>query len=148
VSSAGTGTYRITSTIAGVTELQVGSYITMDARYRSVGMTEFGMALSVLSTVISSPRPDLAWCDVGMKSMTKEFGMPAVAQPAGWELMALSEEHGRLERRDGPALKPGDKIELYPSHGCTTINLHDSYFATRNGILEAVWPIAARGKFR
>jgi len=148
VSSAGTGTYRITSTIEGITELQVGSYITMDAKYRSVGITEFNMALTVLSTVISVPRPELAYCDVGMKSMTREFGMPVVADPSGWELTRLSEEHGRLDRVDGSPLKPGDKVELYPSHGCTTVNLHDYYFATRSDILEAVWPIAARGKFR
>lgn len=148
VSSAGTGTYRITSAIPGITELQVGSYVTMDQKYRSVGMTEFDMALTVLSTVISVPRPELAYCDVGMKSMTREFGMPAVARPAGWELTRLSEEHGRLDRIDGPSLAPGDKVVLYPCHGCTTINLHDCYFATRRGVVEAVWPISGRGKFR
>jgi D-serine deaminase-like pyridoxal phosphate-dependent protein len=148
VSSGGTGTYAITPTIAGITEIQAGSYITMDAKYRSVGLTAFDMALTVLSTVISVPRPDLAVCDIGMKSMTKEFGMPVVARPAGWEVLALSEEHGKLQRAGGPALHPGDVIELYPSHGCTTINLHDSCFVTRRGLLEAVWPITARGKFK
>jgi len=33
-----------------------------------------------------------------------------------------------------------------PNHGCTTINLHDEYHVIRRGVLEAVWPIAARGK--
>ena len=26
-------------------------------------------------------------------------------------------------------MKPGDKVEFIVSHGCTTINLHDRYFA-------------------
>ena len=145
VSSSGTGTYEITPTIDGVTEIQAGSYITMDTRYRSVGITGFNLALTVLSTVISVPRPDLALCDVGMKSATKEFGTPGVAHPAGWELTRLSEEHGRLERAGGPPLQIGDKVEFYPSHGCTTINLHDTYFAIRKETLEAKWPVAGRG---
>ena len=146
VSSGGTGTYEITPTIDGITEIQAGSYITMDTRYRSVGITGFNLALTVLSTVISVPRPDLALCDVGMKSATKEFGTPGVAHPAGWELTRLSEEHGRLERAGGPPLQIGDKVEFYPSHGCTTINLHDTYFAIRKGTVEAKWPVAGRGK--
>jgi 3-hydroxy-D-aspartate aldolase len=45
-------------------------------------------------------------------------------------------------------LRPGDKLELLPTHGDTTINLHDRYFALRQGRLEAIWPIAARGRSR
>jgi D-serine deaminase-like pyridoxal phosphate-dependent protein len=37
-------------------------------------------------------------------------------------------------------------VTIVPNHGCTTINLHDHYYVTRRGVLEAVWPIAARGK--
>ena len=40
----------------------------------------------------------------------------------------------------------GAQIEIIPNHGCTTINLHDNYHVIRNGRLEAIWPIAARGK--
>jgi D-serine deaminase-like pyridoxal phosphate-dependent protein len=40
----------------------------------------------------------------------------------------------------------GDRIEFIPSHIDTTINLHDYYYACRNGKLEAIWPVAARGK--
>ena len=53
--------------------------------------------------------------------------------------------------RSGPrpgksSLAVGDKLELVPSHGCTTINLHDRYYAVRKGKVEAVFPILARGK--
>jgi D-serine deaminase-like pyridoxal phosphate-dependent protein len=40
----------------------------------------------------------------------------------------------------------GDRIEFIPSPIDTTINLHDYYYAYRNGKLEAIWPVAARGK--
>jgi D-serine deaminase-like pyridoxal phosphate-dependent protein len=148
VSGGGTGTYKTTPDVAGMTEIQAGSYATMDAKYYSVGITEFGRALTILSTVISVPDPDHAVCDVGLKSATSEFGIPEVKSPQGWRLAGLSEEHGKLERDGGSELHPGDVIEIYPSHGCTTINLHDRYFVHRDGILEAVWPIAGRGRFR
>ena len=146
VSGGGTGTYHITGDYPGVTEVQAGSYATMDAKYESVGV-EFQLALTILTQVISV-KGDFAITDAGKKTMTQEFGMPTVVDPEGWELTKLSEEHGRIERRGGRDLKPGDLVELVPTHGCTTINLHDAYYVTRDGIVEAVWPIAARGKIQ
>jgi D-serine deaminase-like pyridoxal phosphate-dependent protein len=146
VSSAGTGTYDITGHIAGITELQVGSYITMDAQYRNTVGVQFGYGLSVLCTVISTRGSNHAIFDGGLKTMTRDFGMPLCVQPGGWQVTGLSEEHGALKRTDGPPLNPGDKIEIVPNHGCTTINLHDYYHVVRDGRLEAMWPIAARGK--
>ncbi|MBN1399939.1 MAG: DSD1 family PLP-dependent enzyme [Anaerolineae bacterium] len=146
VSGGGTGTYHITGDYPGVTEVQAGSYATMDAKYKSVG-AEFDLALTLLARVISV-RDERVIIDAGMKTMTHEFGMPTVLQPEGWELTKLSEEHGFLEGRGGPPLKPGDTVELVPSHGCTTINLHDAYHVTRDDVVEAIWPIAARGALR
>ncbi len=147
VSAGGTGTYRTTGSYPGVTELECGSYATMDAKYRSVGI-DFEPALSVLAQVISV-RGDHAVIDAGMKTLTHEFGLPEVTAPAGWALTRLSEEHGILTRQEGGApLHPGDRVEIGPSHGCTTINLHDAYTVTRDDRVEAVWPIAARGCVR
>jgi D-serine deaminase-like pyridoxal phosphate-dependent protein len=146
VSSGGTGTHEITGHIPGVTELQSGSYITMDAQYREGVGIKFDYALTVLCTVVSSRDGDHAIIDAGLKTMTRDFGLPIVLNPAGWEVTGLSEEHGYLHRTDGPALKMGDKVEIVPNHGCTTINLHDNYHVIRDGRLEAIWPVAARGK--
>ena len=146
VSSGGTGTCLITGRYPGVTEIQVGSYITMDSQYREeVGM-DFAYGLTVLATVTSVRSPDRVIIDAGLKTVTRDFGLPRVIAPAGWELVDLSEEHGHLRRIGGAALKIGDKVEIVPNHGCTTINLHDEYHVLRQGVLEAVWPIAARGK--
>ncbi|MGC8878753.1 MAG: DSD1 family PLP-dependent enzyme [Anaerolineae bacterium] len=146
VSGGGTGTYFITGRYPGVTELQVGSYITMDSQYREVVGIDFAYALTVLATVIRVHGDKRAIVDAGMKTMTRDFGMPLVLEPPGWKVTALAEEHGFLERLDGPPLKRGDKVKIVPNHGCTTINLHDHYYVIRRGILEAIWPIAARGK--
>ncbi len=146
VSSGGTGTYFITGVYPGVTELQVGSYITMDGQYRQEVGIDFAYGLTLLSTVVSTRGDDLAITDAGLKALTRDFGLPLVLNPPGWELTGLSEEHGHLRRLDGPPLKRGDQVEIVPNHGCTTINLHDNYYVFRRGVLEAVWPIAARGK--
>ena len=162
VSTSATGDYYISTTYDAVTEVQAGSYALMDAAY---GRLELGFrnALSVLTTVTSLPAPDQVITDAGLKSVTPEHGMPQIKLPSkeglevGWdpdglrflECHALSEEHGRLRTVDGDChLQSGDLLEFIPGHGCTTVNLHDVLYAVRDGRLEAVWPIAARGKVR
>jgi len=148
VSAGGTGTYNISGAIPGITEIEAGSYIFMDATYRKV-LTDFDCALTVLTTVISRPTPDRAVVDIGRKSMSNDMGLPVVFDLEGATLVSLSEEHGKLEvEGEARKLKIGDKLEILPSHGDTTINLHTHYFALRKGCLEAVWEIAGRGRFR
>ena len=146
VSGVGTGTYNVSGGVAGVDEVQAGSYVFMDTKYRSVGI-DFETALTVLATVISRPTPEIAITDAGMKVLTSEFGMPEVKGVEGATVAKLSEEHGVIHfTHPNHDLKVGDKIQLIVSHGCTTINLHDRYFGTRDGRLETVWDIAGRGK--
>jgi D-serine deaminase-like pyridoxal phosphate-dependent protein len=147
VSGGGSGTYAITGEYPGLTEIQAGSYATMDARYREVGL-DFQLALSVVAQVISVPTLGDAIIDAGLKTLTTEFGLPCVLHPAGWRVLSLSEEHGHLIREGGAPLQVGDRVELLPSHGCTTINLHDTYHVTRNDLVEALWPVAGRGAVR
>ncbi len=149
VSGGGTGTYAITGPLSGITEVQAGSYLFMDGRYRGIeALDDFDIALTLLTTVISRPNEKRAIIDAGMKAITHEFGLPAINSRPGAKLIALAEEHGIIQFEEPESrLKAGDKIELIPSHGCTTINLHDFYYATRNGVLEAIWPITGRGAF-
>lgn len=147
VSGGGTGTYNITGEYPGMTEIQAGSYIVMDSFYRNV-LQDFDCALTVLTTIISRPAKDRIITDAGIKTLTKE-GLPEIKGISGLEVLGLSEEHGKLKVNDLDLdLKPGDKIEMIPNHCCTTINLHDKYYGTRNGYLEAIWDIAGRGKIR
>lgn len=148
VSGGGSGTHAITATIAGMTELQTGSYVVMDTDYRDLGV-ECGCALTVLATVISRTTPGAAITDAGLKAMTDDHGTPEAIGVPGGKLVRLSEEHSRIELADvSVKLDPGDKVEIIPSHACTTINLHDNMYGIRKGRLEVVWPIAGRGKFR
>jgi len=145
VSAGGTGTYDITGSHPGITEVQAGSYATMDARYKGI-VPDFDCAIGILASVISRPTSDRAVIDAGMKSATTEFGLPLVKGMDGVKVMKLNEEHGILRLGEGRRLSLGDKIELVPAHGCTTINLHDRMYALRDGAVESVWDIAARGK--
>jgi D-serine deaminase-like pyridoxal phosphate-dependent protein len=146
VSGGGTGTYHITGTLPFVTEIQCGSYVLMDSKYRTI-QPEFEPALTVLSTVVSRPVPGRIVVDAGLKSMTIEFGWPVPVDGEGVSVRHLSEEHGLLDlaesgRFDGG---PGDRIRLLPSHCCTTVNLHEVFHVIEDGKLVEFWPIAARG---
>ena len=67
----------------------------------------------------------------------------------GASILRQSEEHVKIELPERScALRPGDKIHIIPSHCCTTINLHDRFYGVRNGTVESVWDIAARGKLQ
>jgi D-serine deaminase-like pyridoxal phosphate-dependent protein len=147
VSAGGTGTHMVTGRYPGVTEVEAGSYVFMDAKYSTIeGLDQFRHALTVLSTVISRPKPDLAVCDAGLKAITFEFGRPPVKGMEGVEYLAPSEEHGRLKLDPDSDLKPGDKIEFIVTHCCTNTNLYDQFHCVRDGRLEAIWRIAARGR--
>jgi len=148
VSGGGTGTYNITGQYPCMTEMQAGSYIVMDAFYNNV-VAEFDCALTILATVVSRPNKDIAIVDAGIKTLTREFGLPLVKNIEGAKVLSLSEEHGKIDLGECDAdPKPGDKIELIPTHCCTTINLHEYFYGLRNGKLETILNIAARGKVR
>lgn len=147
VSGGGTGTYDVTGTCPPITEVEAGSYVLMDATYHKV-RPEFEIALTVLSTVISRPAPDRLVVDAGIKSMTQEFGWPQPLGVEGASIRKLSEEHGILELADPGAvhLRPGNKVRFIPSHCCTTVNLHDTFYVVQDNALVDRWPIAARGR--
>jgi 3-hydroxy-D-aspartate aldolase len=150
-SAGGTGTFDFDGTFEGVTEIQPGSYLTMDCKYKKV-VPEFQEALTVLTTVVSRGAPDRASVDAGLKCITPDYGfygLPEVKGGEGFGWVSIHEEHGNLKLSDPvPDIKPGDTLELIPAHGCSTFSLHDILYGTRKGKLECVWSISARGCFR
>ena len=149
VSAGGTGTALITGRLPRITEIQAGSYVFMDGRYKTIEGVDFDCALTLLTTIVSRPRPDRIIVDAGMKTLTHEFGLPRFKGREDLELLGLSEEHGTVKLHDPSiSLRPSEKLEIIPSHGDTTLNIHDYYYGVRNGRVETVWPIGARGKSR
>jgi D-serine deaminase-like pyridoxal phosphate-dependent protein len=147
VSTAGTGTFQYAAEWPKVTEVQPGSYVVMDSDYGNVQGLGFENALTVLVSVVSTQRKNAAVVDAGYKTLSSDAGAP---RPRGVDasFRFMGDEHGKLQFEDGCPLRPGDKVELIPSHCDTTINLHDVYYVTRGGYVVAVWPIAARGRVR
>ena len=141
-SAGGSNTYSLTGTYPGITDVQVGSYVTMDDHSREYGM-DYGQAVTVMSTVISRPEPGRAVTDAGKKSLSTDEGLP-VCVDDGIEISRLNEEHGHLSIGDRQ-LRVGDKIEIIPRHGCTTIPLFDRYFVVCNDHVESVETMYARG---
>jgi D-serine deaminase-like pyridoxal phosphate-dependent protein len=145
VSTAGTGTFRYAAEWPRVTEVQPGSYVVMDSDYASVQGVGFENALTVLTSVVSIQRTNAAVVDAGYKTVSSDAGPP---RPRDLDATFgfMGDEHGKLTFESGCPLRPGDTVELLPSHCDTTINLHDVYYVTRGGYVVAVWPIAARGR--
>ncbi|UCH57267.1 MAG: DSD1 family PLP-dependent enzyme [Candidatus Bathyarchaeota archaeon] len=149
VSAGGTGTHMITGRYPGVTEVEAGSYVFMDATYSRVeGLEHFNCALTVLTTIMSLPRQGVAVCDAGLKAITIEPSrpLPTVKGLNGVLYERASEEHGRLKVEPDSGLRVGDKLEVIVSHCCTNTNLYDYYHCIREGSLEDLWKISARGK--
>ena len=149
VSAGGTATYKLTGNYPGVTEVQPGSYVFMDAQYRRV-LTDFEVAGTVLASVISRPTPDRAVLDSGMKAISTDQWPPMAKSVDGLEFSSASDEHlvADLTTSDARQLRPGDKVEIIPGHNDTTVNLHSHLFALRKGRLETVWEVGARGRIR
>jgi 3-hydroxy-D-aspartate aldolase len=139
----------------------------MDSRYADVEGVDFEQSLSVLTSVVSHPEKDVYICDAGTKSMSEEFGIVLTLPSSNLKVKSMSEEYitlvsdprsrdtekpylSRLDKlygSDTSDLDVGSKIHLIPSHCCTTVNLHDLMYATRNRVVNNVWRIAGRGRF-
>jgi D-serine deaminase-like pyridoxal phosphate-dependent protein len=146
VSCGGSGSYRITSLIPGVTEIQAGGAVLGDVTYTEWGaQTEPG--LFILATVISRPVPERAVVDAGRKAMNGEVSMPKARNFPGFHLKKLNAEHGILMVDDPSArLKVGDKLDFIAGYGDNTVFLHDYLFGVRNDKVEIVWEVQGRGR--
>lgn len=150
VTGAGTGTYALEAASAVYDELQVGSYIFMDADYAKNEWTESGIprfehSLFVYATVMSRTRDDVAIVDAGLKASSIDSGMPQVADFPQAEFIKASDEHGVIRMNGSTGFALGDKVRLIPGHCDPTVNLYDHYVCVRGGKVEALWPITARG---
>ena len=147
ISGGGTGSAALDVDAGVLNEVQAGSFLLMDTAYRDAG-APFENAISCLATIISRPDDTRAVCDAGQKTMSRDAGPPEVIDRPGVRYLRGSDEHGNIEVDSGSLNEPlnvGDIVRLLPSHVCTTINLHDVLVGVRNGVVEAVWPVEARG---
>ncbi len=153
VSGGGTGSYYFESDSGVYNELQCGSYAFMDADYgrildkdgNRIDRGEWENALFILTSVMSHAKADKAIVDAGLKAQSVDSGLPVVFGRDDVEYTKCSDEHGVVMDTDG-VLKVNDKLKLVPGHCDPTANVHDWYVGVRNGKVEAVWPVSARGR--
>jgi D-serine deaminase-like pyridoxal phosphate-dependent protein len=154
VTGAGTGTFAFDAASGVWGELQAGSYLFMDRDYAdndaAASAPRFEHALFVKSRVVSRGAAH-AVIDAGHKSHAIDSGPPRLWQRAGTWANG-GDEHGIVRPAAGdaaslPALD--ETVWLVPGHCDPTVNLHDRYCCVRGGlaagVVEAVWPIEARG---
>jgi D-serine deaminase-like pyridoxal phosphate-dependent protein len=153
-SGGGTGTYNILPKARGVTDLQVGSYIFMDCQYIEIGgesndetYTDFAPSLTVLATVLNTYFEKSITTDAGAKALTLNKPGPWVIGEKDFVYNAGSDEFGVIKYETAQrSYKVGDKLELIVPHCDPVVNEYDQLYAIRNDRVEAVWPIAARGR--
>lgn len=133
------------------TEYRVGTYVYND-RSLVLGNTcaLADCALSVLTTVVSVPAPGRAVIDAGSKVLSSDLmgleGHGYVVDYPEAQISRLSEEHGHLEYpTDISPLQVGQCLRVIPNHACVVSNLVDEVAFIRNGTIDRIVPVDARG---
>jgi len=153
IGGGGTGSYYFEGNSGVFNELQCGSYAFMDADYgrildadgNRIDQGEWENALFILTSVMSHAKADKAIVDAGLKAQSVDSGLPVVFGRNDVEYIKCSDEHGVIMDPNG-VLKINEKLKLVPGHCDPTCNVHDWYVGVRNGKVEVVWPVSARGK--
>ncbi|MEM9793497.1 MAG: alanine racemase, partial [Pseudomonadota bacterium] len=153
VGGGGTGSYYFEGNSGVYNELQCGSYAFMDADYgrildkegKRIDQGEWENALFILTSVMSHAKADKAIVDAGLKAQSVDSGLPVIFGRTDVEYVKCSDEHGVVADPDA-VLKVNDKLRLVPGHCDPTCNVHDWYVGVRNGKVETIWPVSARGK--
>jgi D-serine deaminase-like pyridoxal phosphate-dependent protein len=158
--STGTSPSAIQAARPGVTEIRPGSYPFYDATHVRLGAVGVDRcAVRVLATVVSQPAPDRAFIDAGSKALGSDvirnwrdgdaWRHGIVIGHPGWDLHALSEEHGWLrwigEGTPAP-LAIGQTVQVLPVHVCAAFHVLGSSHAVENGRLVGHWVAQARDR--
>ena len=154
VSGGGTPALQTIDRFPVLTEHRAGTCVYNDAMVvRAGGATWDDCAMRIRATVVSRPTPTRAIIDAGSKVLTSDqYGMPGYGHVLEYPeagITALSEEHGTVDLRACPERpQVGDVVQVVPNHCCVVTNMVDEVYGVRQGRLEVVWPVAARGRVR
>jgi D-serine deaminase-like pyridoxal phosphate-dependent protein len=132
-----------------VNELRSGTYALLD---RNDGEVD-ECALWVEVTVISDAVANQVVVDAGSKTFTSDDhpdgGHGAVKDWPAADFAHINEEHGYIDVSaldERPAV--GEHLQIVPNHACGCMNLHDGVLAVRDGVVDHVIRVAARGLVR
>ena len=138
----------IPAAASGITEIVAGSYALMDAASLDANPC-LRPAARILATVVTHQDEGLVWLDAGQKATSIDTGLPDVDGIPGASVTRMSAEHGGMELQEGASwdIDLGSKVWLVPHNIANTVNVYDFIHATRSDRLEAIWEVAARGRY-
>jgi D-serine deaminase-like pyridoxal phosphate-dependent protein len=151
VSGGGTACMARAHEHSEVTEHRAGMYVFGDRNLVNLGaMSLEDCALTVRTTVVSRPTAERGFLDAGSKALSSDLlgqdGYGLILEYPQARIVALSEEHGHVDFsncHEKPQI--GEQVSVLPNHCCVVANLFNQLVGTRNGKVEVVWPVAARG---
>ncbi len=154
VSGGGTNTLWQAHKHPAVNEHRAGMYLFGDCyTLYGGGVSLEQCAFTVICTVVSRPTAKRGIIDGGSKTFSSDqMGLDGFGLILEYPQAAIyhqSEEHGFVdfsacERR--PEI--GDKVTIIPNHCCVVVNLFNELVGMRDGEIEVIWPVAARGALR
>jgi D-serine deaminase-like pyridoxal phosphate-dependent protein len=154
VSGGGTPTVFTAQNIPMLTEHRAGTCVFNDAMVVASGTATWdNCAMRVRATVVSRPTDGRAILDAGTKVLTSDqYGMKGYGHVIEYPeavVANLSEEHGVVDL-SACAERPrvGEVVHVVPNHCCVVSNMVDELYGVRDGAVEVVWPVAARGRVR
>jgi D-serine deaminase-like pyridoxal phosphate-dependent protein len=105
-------------------------------------------AALVMARVVSYPAENIVTCDAGHKTVSADSGIPTCVVVGHPEVTPISpsEEHLPLRMKGRDGLHLGELLYLLPRHICPTVNNFDSALLVRDGHLESVEKVSARGR--
>lgn len=127
-----------------------GTVVYQDATSLAQLPAQYGYAPAalVMARVVSHPQRNIITCDAGHKAVSADAGVPTCLVVGHPELTPLSpsEEHLPLSVTEGVnSPQVGDILYLLPRHVCPTVNNFDAALILRNGQIESVEEVSARG---
>lgn len=152
-----TPTASIVSRFTDCDEVRPGNYVFFDAFQSTLGScTLADVAMSVLTTVVGSyPERGALIVDAGALALSKDvspdhlepgFGFGMVCdvdlQPLPMRLIALSQEHGKIETQ--MHVPVGTRLRVLPNHSCLTAAMFETYHVVDRGRVVDQWK-PARG---
>lgn len=154
VSGGGTPAVASVGDVPMLTEHRAGTYIYNDVMMVTAGAAGWDdCAMRVRATVVSRPTGSRAILDAGSKVLTWEQhnapGFGRIVEYPDAVVAGFSEEHGKVDLASC-ARRPeiGEVVHVIPNHCCAVTNMMDEVYGIRGGRVEAVFPVAARGKVR
>ena len=143
ISTGETWSYDVAGEMPEVTEVQGGSYLVMETGYEY--MPDFQFAGKVLSTIISAPKSGVAVGDAGARAVGGLKGLPRVEGRPGVEAVEMDTDRTVFRVAEGVTLEVGDQVTLIPGQQDAMVSRWDRFVGIRNGVVESVWDIQARG---